>query len=669
MKIYFDEYVQKSRSPSRFGTLSRPPFVALRHVGGASARSTSGMDSPSSPKTPDGTHRLKSLRAGAHHHDVTHTNSANLRSDAKGNAFVNQYVVIKDLGRGAFGKVKLCLNTHSNELIALKCINRKLLRRKYAGQGKDKGTTAIKKEIAIMKKMHHENVVKLREVIDDEVGSYIFLALEYVPGGPLYDPQKYEGKGMGEDLARKYFRSTLVGLSYLHRNGIIHRDLKPDNLLKHTDGTVKITDFGVSELFEENSDVDGTPGQGISSPTPSHRTVSQVVGTPAFLAPEIASGGVALGEPSDVWSLGVCLFYIVTGEVPFPGSTVASVLGKIKGRGEGVSGEEGAEAVEDETNSKNEKNTVWIDSVLTSVSAPLRDLLKHVLDKNPESRFDLAQIAEHEWVTREGTEPLDLGLTDLRGEKENSGEVVVSETEVTDSISHQQVGGFHEDNSSVARNKIFKRGEFLIKQGEVGGEMFVILQGEVEVVTLSNGGLIMSKNGDENSEDEEEFDLSDDILAAAMMNRDQLDVGEVTDNDDVSAVGKQSHTKSGGWLRCCFGSDTSEDQSGAGYNHVHRSLPSAHAVIATRGAGDVVGEMSLLSNDSSSTRSASVRATSDTVLTSMISKEELWADLRSKPEVLEEMRLRSVGRESELIKGRALLRTGSRLSMNSEMAP
>ena len=139
---------------------------------------------------------------------MQHTNLATLRSDARGNAYLNQYVVIKDLGRGAFGKVKLCLNSQTNELCALKCVNRKLLRRKYAGQGRDEGARAVRKEIAIMKKLSHPNVVRLREVIDDESGQYIFMALEYVPGGPLYDPARYDGKGMGEDLARKYFRST-----------------------------------------------------------------------------------------------------------------------------------------------------------------------------------------------------------------------------------------------------------------------------------------------------------------------------------------------------------------------------------------------------------------------------------------------------------------------------
>ena len=106
---------------------------------------------------------------------------------------------------------------------------------------------------------------------------------------------------------------------------------------------------------------------------------------------------------------------------------------------------------------------------------------------------------------------------------------------------------------------------------------------------------------------------------------------------------------------CCFGAsaDPRADPS-------RRSGSSAHALIATRGAGDVVGEMSLLTPGAeASLRSASVRASSKEVRCSVISKEELWRSLREQPEALEELRLRSVGRESELIVGRALLRTGS----------
>ena len=640
------------------------------------------MASPRTPE-PDASQR-RSLREP----DVQHTHSATLRSDARGNAYLNQYVVIKDLGRGAFGKVKLCLNSQTNELCALKCINRKLLRRKYAGQGRDKGAQAVRKEIAIMKKLSHPNVVRLREVIDDESGQYIFMALEYVPGGPLYDPARYDGKGMGEDLARKYFRSTLVGLAYLHAAGIIHRDLKPDNLLKHVDGTVKISDFGVSELFEEATNEGlaspGTPAlssPGTSGDNRAPRTVRSAVGTPAFLAPEIAKGGAARGEPSDVWSLGVCLFYIVTGDVPFPGSTVESVVAKIT----------------DVPRDGDPGDGDFLETLNRRGASPaLRDLLRRVLDKNPETRMDLPAIAKHAWVTNDGENPLDLGV-DLTSSEKNAPSrdeslttvcpndddddddfrkksprvsLDVSDRDVADSISYERVRGFFDESVAVVRT--FKRGEFLIKQGEKGDEMFVILSGEVEVVTLRGGLAGAGDAGDDSGDDE--VDMSDDILAAAMMNR-EFEEEEDEEEEDEDATATKGGTRPG-WLACCFGgSARAAGRSGSGSGSpslgdpdrvegVHRSAPSAHALIATRRAGDVVGEMSLLTAGASSARSASVRASSHEVRCSVISKEELWRSLRERPEVLEELRLRSVGRESELIVGRALLRTGSAATMS-----
>ena len=556
------------------------------------------------------------------------TSTVSLRSDAKGNAYLNQYVVIKDLGQGAFGKVKLCLNTQNNRLCAIKCINRKLLRRKYAGKGKDGGGRAVRKEIAIMKKLSHENVVRLYEVIDDETGNYIFMVLEYVAGGPVYEPDKFDGKGMGEELAWHYFRETCDGLNFLHVNGVIHRDLKPDNLLKTTDGTVKISDFGVSELFDEDEGDADADEDAEARRRRLHHEVSGAVGTAAFLAPEIARGGRARGKPSDVWSLGVCLYYIVCGEVPFRGDSVAEVTRMI---------------VEEEA------------TFPDSASPELASLLAGLLRKDPDERFTMEQIVSHPWVTKGGDQALEVDV-----DPGEARDVTVSEEDLRRSISYQSEHGFFD---SPAETRTFAPGEYLIRQGDQGDEMFIIESGEVEVITPKNRKRSLRRGAVEDpteasesaSDSEDEIDMSDDIVAAAMMNRDASD----EDIDDAEDRGKNDGRSRGapGIFACCFGGGVSAEEDSNAASMVRRSAPSAHAVIATRGPGDIIGEMSLLSAGAPATRSASVRAVVTTTC-SVISKEEMWKSLRGKPEVLEELRLAANRRESELLMGQTQLKVG-----------
>ena len=553
-----------------------------------------------------------------------------LRSDAKGNAYLNQYVVIKDLGQGSFGRVKLCLNTQNNRLCAMKCINRKLLRRKYAGKGKDGGGRAVRKEIAIMKKLSHENVVRLHEVIDDETGNYIFMVLEYVAGGPVYEPDKFDGKGMGEELAWHYFRETCDGLNFLHVNGVIHRDLKPENLLKTTDGTVKISDFGVSELFDAD-DADADEDEEARRRR-LHHEISGAVGTAAFLAPEIARGGRARGKPSDVWSLGVCLYYIVRGEVPFRGDSVAEVSRRI---------------VEEEV------------TFPDSASPELASLLAGLLRKNPDERFTMEQIVSHPWVTKGGVRALEMEI-----DPKEARDVAVSEEDLQRSISYQSARGFFD---SPAETRAFAPGEYLVRQGDQGDEMFIIETGEVEVITPKDRRRSARRDAEstsdaedeiDTSDAEDEIDMSDDIVAAAMMNRDASD-------EDVDDEANRARTderlrgrRSTNVFACCFGGGFgAEEDANAKDATVRRSAPSAHALIATRGPGDIIGEMSLLSAGTPAPRSASVRAVVATTC-SVISKEEMWKSLRGKPEVLEELRLAANRRESELLMGQTQLKVG-----------
>ena len=369
------------------------------------------------------------------------------------------------------------------------------------------------------------------------------------------------------------------------------------------------------------------------------------------MAPEIA-GGAARGEPSGVWSLGVCLFYIVTGDVPFPGSTVESVVAKIArvpGDGDGERAEDPGAFLEALNGGEN------------GLSPALRDLLRRVLDVRPETRADLNAIAKHAWVTNGGAlDPVDLGVNFGEEEADRSAKgngastsprvsLDVSERGVADSISYERVRGFHD--ASVAKYRTFEQGEFLIKQGERGDEMFVILSGEVEVVTARGAG--------DDDDDDDEVDMSDDIVAAAMMNREE----DFEDSGSSKSSSVRGERERDGWLSRRLALLLLRLR-GANRKRLNRKRPAplrAERVRAHRDArrrrhrgrdvpadaGRVLFAVGVCS-----------RAVEE-VRCSVISKEELWRSLRERPEALEELRLRSVGRESELIVGRALLSTGA----------
>ncbi|KAJ3366888.1 hypothetical protein GGF31_007961 [Allomyces arbusculus] len=205
--------------------------------------------------------------------------------DVSGTKQINNYLVLQELGRGVHGKVKLARRTDTGELVAMKILRkttrtRRLgfanLNRLAASPTGDNGIAAaaaaaansqlekIRREIAIMKKLRHPNVVQLYEVIDDPSSDKVYIVLEYLAGGeikwkrtsPNADSSGHLPSGrpaptaplLSVDEARAIFRDIVAGLEYLHSQGIIHRDVKPANLIRGADGRVKLSDFGVSHF-------------------------------------------------------------------------------------------------------------------------------------------------------------------------------------------------------------------------------------------------------------------------------------------------------------------------------------------------------------------------------------------------------------------------------------
>lgn len=166
---------------------------------------------------------------------------------------IKQYTLGRELGHGQQARVRFATDREFNKY-AIKVVKKKAALRRQRGAAKEGkfGTASgqVAKEIAVMKKLKHPNLVSLIEVLDDPNEDRLFLVLEFVDGGSLMKDEMTGQDSIEESLARHYFRQILSGIEYLHYHGIVHRDIKPSNILINKNGVVKISDFGVSTICE-----------------------------------------------------------------------------------------------------------------------------------------------------------------------------------------------------------------------------------------------------------------------------------------------------------------------------------------------------------------------------------------------------------------------------------
>ena len=208
------------------------------------------------------------------------------------------------------------MNTETGERVALKILDKEKIQKQSMG-------ASVKKEISIMKMVHHDCVTKLFEVLASR--TKIFIVLELVTGGELFDKIVAEGR-FNEDMARFYFRQLVRAVGFCHAQGVCHRDLKPENLLLDEHGNLKISDFGLSALSVGTGEDDDT-----SRATLLHTTC----GTPNYVAPEVISEDSAGydGFKADIWSCGVILYVLLAGFLPFDEPSMSTLFKKIKAWG------------------------------------------------------------------------------------------------------------------------------------------------------------------------------------------------------------------------------------------------------------------------------------------------------------------------------------------------
>jgi serine/threonine protein kinase len=233
----------------------------------------------------------------------TETLQTPLKELTTGSIFAARYQVIEELGRGGMGKVYKVLDQEVNARVALKLIKPEI--------STDIETIErFRNELKTARDIAHKNVCRMYD-LGKEAGSY-FITMEYVPGEDLKSMIRMSGQ-LSVGTAVSIAKQVCDGLAEAHRLGVVHRDLKPSNIMIDKDGTVRIMDFGIARSLR----VKGITGAGV------------IIGTPEYMSPEQVEGK-EVDQRSDIYSLGIILYEMLAGRVPFEGDTPLSVAVKHK---------------------------------------------------------------------------------------------------------------------------------------------------------------------------------------------------------------------------------------------------------------------------------------------------------------------------------------------------
>jgi serine/threonine protein kinase len=255
----------------------------------------------------------------------------------------DNYQFLSQIGSGTYGIVYLAKDLKNQERVAIKTFDKKVNRDELE---------KIKLELDIMKFCNHKNIVKYIDSFEDS--DYIYLVQEYMDGGDLLNYISHKSL-LNENEIRNIFKQVANGLKYLHYYGIVHRDLKPQNILIKNNEEVKIIDFGLSKVLGN------------------YETTNDCLGTIYFTSPEVLKQD-KYNNKVDVWSLGIILFFLVYGRVPFDDSSnnVEEIMMKICNENVKLSDKK--------------------------ISDKLKRLILGCLEKDYNKRFHINDCIKHEWM-------------------------------------------------------------------------------------------------------------------------------------------------------------------------------------------------------------------------------------------------------------------------------
>ncbi|CAN8199991.1 unnamed protein product [Coccothraustes coccothraustes] len=253
----------------------------------------------------------------------------------------HRYEFLETLGKGTYGKVKKA-RERSGKLVAIKSIRKDKIK-------DEQDLVHIRREIEIMSSLNHPHIIAVHEVFENS--AKIVIVMEYASKGDLYDYIS-ERQRLSEQEARHFFRQVVSAVYYCHKNGIVHRDLKLENILLDANGNIKIADFGLSNVFQQD------------------KLLQTYCGSPLYASPEIINGRPYKGPEVDSWSLGVLLYILVHGTMPFDGHDYKTLVKQI-------------------TSGDYREPTKLSDAC---------GLIRWMLMVNPERRATIEDIATHWWV-------------------------------------------------------------------------------------------------------------------------------------------------------------------------------------------------------------------------------------------------------------------------------
>ncbi|CAM8974044.1 unnamed protein product [Rhodiola kirilowii] len=275
------------------------------------------------------------------------TSSSSSSSSSSEKGLFGKYELGKMVGVGAFAKVFHARDARTGESVAIKSVSKQKIL-------KGGLSLHIKREISIMRRLRHPNIVKLKEVLATK--TKIFFVMDFAKGGELFT--KVSKARFSEDLSRRYFQQLISAVGYCHSRGVFHRDLKPENLLLDENWELKVSDFGLSAIKDQIRP-DGL--------------LHTLCGTPAYVAPEILAKKGYDGAKADVWSCGVILYVMNAGYLPFNDRNLMVMYKKIY--------------------NGDFKFPKW-------TSPDLRRFISRLLDTNPDTRITVDEIVQDPWFKK-----------------------------------------------------------------------------------------------------------------------------------------------------------------------------------------------------------------------------------------------------------------------------